>query len=107
MLVSRVEALRGEEYNKPQRGWFLGVSVKVRALADEQSSLWGDFYVLMRGHHHDPDAYAERWQPELDYVDLNQGEIAEGWLVFDPPARHGEVILGQSYGGGKIATRSF
>jgi hypothetical protein len=107
VLVSRVEALRGEEYNKPQRGWFLGVSVKVRALADEQSSLWGDFYVLMRGHHYDPDAYAERWQPELDYVDLNQGEIAEGWLVFDPPARHGEVILGQSYGGGKIATRSF
>jgi uncharacterized protein HemY len=38
VLVSPVEAIRGEEYNKPQRGWFLGVYVKVRALADEQSA---------------------------------------------------------------------
>jgi hypothetical protein len=43
----------------------------------------------------------------LDYVDLNEGETAEGWLVFDVPARHGEVVLGQSFGGGKIGTWSF
>jgi hypothetical protein len=107
VLVSKVEAIRGEEYNKPERGWFLGVYVKVRALADEQTSLWGDFYVLMRGHHYDPDAYAERWKPELDYVDLNERETAEGWLVFDTPARHGEVVLGQPDGSGKIATWRF
>jgi hypothetical protein len=107
VLVSKVEAIRGESYNKPERGWFLGVHVKVKALADEQSSLWGDFYVLMRGHHYDGDAYAERWKPSLDYVDLNAGETAEGWLVFDTPARHGEVVLGQRDGDGKIATWSF
>jgi hypothetical protein len=107
VLISKVEAIRGEEYNKPERGWFLGVYVKVRALADEQTSLWGDFYVLMRGHHYDPDAYAERWKPELDYVDLNERETAEGWLVFDTPARHGEVVLGQPDGDGKIATWGF
>jgi hypothetical protein len=107
VLVSKVEAIRGEEYNKPERGWFLGVYVKVKALADDQTSLYGDFYIIMRGHHYDPDAYAERWAPTLDYVDLNQGETAEGWLIFDTPARHGQVVLGQSYGGGKIATWSF
>jgi hypothetical protein len=107
VLVSKVEAIRGEEYNEPERGWFLGVHVKVKALADDQTSLYGDFYVTMRGHHYDPDAYAERWKPTLDYVDLNEGETAEGWLVFDVPARHGLVVLGQSYGGGKIATWSF
>lgn len=65
VLVSKVEAIRGEEYNEPERGWFLGVHVKVKALADDQTSLWGDFYVTMRGHHYDPDAYAERWKPNL------------------------------------------
>jgi len=108
VLVDKAEAIRSEPYNKPTRGWFLGVHVKVKALADEQSSLWGDFYVLMRGHHYDPDAYAERWSPTLDYVDLHKGETSEGWLVFDVPARHGQVVLGQSDGsGGKVATWSF
>jgi hypothetical protein len=84
------------------------VYVKVKALADDQSSLWGDFYVTMRGHHYDADACCpEGFKPELDYVDLQQGETAEGWLLFDVPDRHGQVVLGQSYGGGKIATWSF
>ena len=78
VVVDRVKFSGGDEYNRPERGNFLGVHVKVRALADVQSSLWGDFYVLMRGHHYDGDAYAE------------------GWLVFDVPARHGQVVLGQS-----------
>ena len=107
VVVDRVKFSRGDQYNRPERGNFLGVHVKVRALADDQSSLWGDFYVLMRGHHYDGDAYAEGFEPSLDYVDLNKGETAEGWLVFDVPARHGQVVLGQSFGGGKIGTWSF
>ena len=107
VVVDRVRFSDGDQYNRPERGNFLGVHVKVRALADDQSSLWGDFYVLMRGHHYDGDAYAEGFEPSLDYVDLNEGETAEGWLVFDVSARHGQVVLGQSSGGGKIATWSF
>jgi hypothetical protein len=34
--------------------------------------------------------------PTLDYVDLQEGETAEGWLLFDVPARHREVVLKQS-----------
>jgi hypothetical protein len=108
VLVARVRFAGGDEYNKPERGLFLGVYVKVKALADDQSSLWGDFYVTMRGHHYDADACCpDGFTPTLDYVDLQEGETAEGWLLFDVPARHGEVVLKQSYGGGKIATWRF
>jgi len=108
VLVARVKFAGGGEYNTPERGLFLGVYVKVKALADDQSSLWGDFYVTMRGHHYDADACCpDGFKPTLDYVDLQDGETAEGWLLFDVPARHGEVVLKQSYGGGKIATWRF
>jgi hypothetical protein len=106
--VARVSFSGGDEFNEPERGQFMGAYIKVKALADDQTSLWGDFYVTMRGHHYDADACCpEGFKPELDYVDLNEGETAEGWLIFDVPARHGQVVLGQSFGGGKIATWSF
>lgn len=108
VTITKVTAIRGEEYNKPERGYFLGVYVKVKALANDQSSYWGDFYVVMRGHHYNGDAYADRFKPALDYADLNTGETAEGWLVFDVPATHGQVILDDPLGNnGKLASWSF
>jgi hypothetical protein len=38
--VSRVKFSSGDEYNRPERATFMGVYVKVKALADEQNSLW-------------------------------------------------------------------
>jgi hypothetical protein len=49
----------------------------------------------------------DAWKPDLDYVDLNEGETSEGWLTFDVPAKHGQVVLGQSFGGGVVGTWSF
>jgi len=89
VVVDRVRFSSGDEYNRPERGHFLGVHVKVRALADDQTSLWGDFYVLECGHHYDADGCCpEGFKPELDYVDLNEGETAEGvgWCSTCPPA---------------------
>jgi hypothetical protein len=106
--VDRIRFTRGDEYNRPERGLFLGVYVKVRALADDQSSQWGSLYVQMRGHHYDADGCCpDGFTPTLDYVDLNKGETTEGWLIFDVPARRGEVVLEQEYGGGKLATWRF
>jgi hypothetical protein len=106
--VARVKFSTGDEFNRPERAYFLGVLIKVKALADDQNSMWGDFYVLMRGHHYDASGCCpEGFKPELDYVDLNDGETAEGWLIFDVPARSGRVVLGQSFGGGVIATWDF
>jgi len=61
----------------------------------------------VRGHHYDGDAYAEGFTPELDYVEPQAGETAEGWLVFDVPARHGQVVLSGGFDGGKLGTWAF
>jgi hypothetical protein len=105
--IVKTQFSRGDEYNRPERGNFLGVYVKTQAIADGQTSLWGDIYVTMNGHHYDGDAYAEGFKPALDYVNLNTGETAEGWLVFDVPARHGQVVLSNSGDSSKIGTWSF
>jgi hypothetical protein len=106
--ISKVRFSSGDQYNRPDRGNFLGVYVKTKALANDQSSLWGDIYVTQRGHHYDADACCpEGFKPELDYVTLNTGETAEGWLLFDVPAKHGEVVLANTGDNSKIATWSF
>jgi hypothetical protein len=106
--VDRVKFAGGDEFNKPERGLWLGVHVKTRALADGQSSLWGDIYVVISGHHYDGDGCCpDGFTPALDYVDLNEGETAEGWLVFDVPARHGEVVLKDSMSDVKLGTWTF
>jgi predicted component of type VI protein secretion system len=108
VTVDRVRFAAGDEYNRPQRGHFLGVHVRVKALADAQSSLWGDFYVLAKGHHYDADGCCpEGFKPDLNYVDLQSGETAEGWLIFDVPTKHGQVVLSGGYEGGKLGTWSF
>jgi hypothetical protein len=108
VVIDRVKFASGDEFNKPERGLWLGVHVKTRALADGQSSLWGDIYVIERGHHYEADGCCpEGFSPSLDYVDLNAGETAEGWLVFDVPARHGEVVLKNSSDDSKIGTWTF
>jgi hypothetical protein len=108
VVVDRVKVAGGDEYNRPDRGLWLGVHVKTKALADGQTSLWGDLYVVERGHHYDADGCCpEGFTPDLDYVDLNEGETAEGWLVFDVPARHGQVVLKNSSDDSKIATWTF
>jgi hypothetical protein len=56
VLVNDVRFSRGDEFNRPERAYYLGVHVKVQALVDGMNSLWGDFYVLMRGHHYEADA---------------------------------------------------
>lgn len=106
--ITKVRFSSGGEFNRPDHGTFLGVYVKTKALADDQTSLWGDIYVVQRGHHYDGDACCpDGFKPDLDYVQLNSGETAEGWLLFDVPARHGQVVLANSSDNSKIATWSF
>jgi hypothetical protein len=71
----------------------MGAYVQVHALADEQDLV--DAYALVGGHHYNGDAItgSTAFDPSLDYVTLNRGERAAGWLVFDVPARHGQLVL--------------
>jgi hypothetical protein len=104
----KVKFSQGDEFNKPERGQWLGVYIKTKALADGQTSLWGDIYVTMRGHHYNGDACCpDGFKPSLDYNDLNAGETSEGWLIFDVPARHGTIVLADPSDNSKIATWTF
>ncbi len=111
--VAKVTAVKaaydpGDEFNKPEHGVFLGIYIHTTALANDQSSRWGDLYVIEAGRHYDAGAGygGQGFNPSLDYVNLNKGESAEGWLIFDVPNRHGELILTDDEHH-KLATWSF
>jgi hypothetical protein len=93
VTVTRLKFSTGDEFDQPQRGLYMGAYVKVHALADEQDLL--DVYALVGGHNYSGDAItgSTAFDPFLDYVTLNRGERASGWLVFDVPARHGQLVL--------------
>jgi hypothetical protein len=92
VTVTRVTFIRGDAFNQPQCGLYMGAYVKGHALADEQFLL--SFSARVRGHLYDQ-AFANplAFDPRLGGVLLDKGERAAGWLVFDVPARHGQLVL--------------
>jgi hypothetical protein len=99
--VTRLKFWTGDEFDQPQHGLYMGAYVQVHALADEQGLL--DIYALVGGHHFSGDAItgSSAFDPTLDYVTLSTGERTAGWLVFDVPARHGQLVL-QDLDGQKV-----
>jgi hypothetical protein len=105
--VTKVKTNTGDEFDKPERGLYLGVYVKLYSLIDALATKGsGTLYVSMRGHRYDSTS-GGGFSPDFNFTDLNAGEATEGWLVFDVPAAHGDVILADSFGGTKIATWRF
>jgi hypothetical protein len=92
VTVTRLKFSTGDQFDQPQHGLYMGAYVKAHALADEQ---FLDFYALVGGHHYEGDAItgSTAFDPSLDPVTLRTGERASGWLVFDVPARHGQLVL--------------
>ena len=95
LTVTRVKFSAGDQFDKPQHGLYMGAYVKVHALADEQDTPWQDSYAQVGGHHYPGDAIttSTTFEPPLEPITLNQDERTSGWLVFDVPARHGQLIL--------------
>ncbi len=93
VTVTRLKFSTGDQFDRPQHGLYMGAYVKAHALADEQNML--DMYALVNGHHYNGDAItgSTAFDPSLDPVTLNTGEGAAGWLVFDVPDRHGQLVL--------------
>jgi uncharacterized RDD family membrane protein YckC len=93
VTVTRLKFSAGDQFDQPQHGLYMGAYVKVHALADEQDIL--DMSALVGGHQYSGDVFtaSTAFEPSLDYVTLNTGERASGWLVFDVPARHGQLVL--------------
>ncbi len=93
VTVTRLKFWPGDEFDRPQHGLYMGAYVTAHALADEQDIV--DLYALVGGHHYNGDAItgSTAFDPLLEPVTLNRGERTAGWLVFDVPARHGQLVL--------------
>jgi hypothetical protein len=90
VTVTRVKFIRGDAFN--QHGLYLGAYVKAHALADDQFLV--NFYARVRGHLYDQaNTNLLAFDPPIGGVLLNKGERAVGWLVFDVPARQGQLVL--------------
>jgi hypothetical protein len=96
VTLTKVRFSTGDEFEQPEHGLFMGAYVRVRALADEQDTVSAaEMSALVGGHRYAGDVVSDlrAFDPPLDYVSLDSGERAAGWLVFDVPARHGRLVL--------------
>jgi hypothetical protein len=93
VTVTRLKFATGDELDRPEQGYYMGAYVKAHTLSDEQDAL--DIYALVHGRHYDGDAFttSTAFEPPLDLLPFHKGERAAGWLVFDVPARHGQLVL--------------
>jgi hypothetical protein len=92
VTVVRKRVSTGGAYDKPDRGLYVGLFVRVKAFKDGISV--PSFYVLAGGKHVDSTCCRSGFTPELTaYGNLNNGEASEGWLIFDVPSRSGQLVL--------------
>lgn len=91
--VTRLKFSAGDEFDHPTRGVYMGANVTLRALADGQDLV--EITAIVGGRKYSGDAIvtSTAFDPPLDPVILNRGEQASGWLVFDVPARHGQLVM--------------
>jgi Domain of unknown function (DUF4333) len=99
--VTRLKFSAGDEFDRPQHGLYMGAYVKLRAHADGQDLI--EFTALVGGRNYPGDVItgSTAFDPLLNPVVLNRGEQVSGWLVFDVPARHGQLVM-RDLGGHQI-----
>lgn len=87
MAVTRVKTSSGDEFDKPKRGIYLGIYVKLLSLVDGLASKAnGTVYVTMRGHRYG-DTFASGFEPGYEFTDLSAGEAPrDGWCSTCLPA---------------------
>ena len=105
VTVTKVKFSAGDEFQRPESGLFMGAYVQVRALADGQDTVSAaEMSALVGGYVHPVVvSVLDAFDPPLDYVLLDTGQEAAGWLVFDVPARHGRLVLRDILDGHELA----
>ena len=91
VTVTRVKFSRGDEFDRPRRGLYMGAQVKAHALADDQYVY--NIYARIGGHIYEQAIAGFAFEPPLEPVPLNKGERTAGWALFDVPTRHGQLVL--------------
>ncbi len=91
ITVTRKRVSTGDEFDKPSRGYYVGLFVHVKAYQDGITV--PQFYALVGSKHFDS-SFATGFEPDLNVIgNLNKGETAEGWVVFDVPSRNGKAVM--------------
>ena len=94
LTITRVKFTRGDEFDRPQHGLWMGALVKVHALAENQYLLDPNIYARVGGRlYRQAIPLSEAFDPWLAGTYLFRGQRDSGWLVFDVPARHGQLVL--------------
>jgi hypothetical protein len=94
----------GDEFQRPGYGLFMGAYVQVRALEMTASASVAEMSALVGGYVHPVVvSVLDAFDPPLDYVLLDNGQRAAGWLVFDVPARRGRLVLRDILDGHELA----
>lgn len=92
----------------PQRGYFLTVQVRARALATSSTEFdinAMDFYALVRGEHFEEGTGNALDAPGADRelgARPNAGESTSGTLVFDVPTQHGKIAYSPAEADGPV-----
>jgi len=94
ITITRVKFTRGDEFDRPQHGLYMGALAKVHALAENQYLLDPNIYARVGGRlYRQAIPLSEAFDPWLPGTYLFRGQRDSGWLVFDVPARHGQLVL--------------
>jgi hypothetical protein len=109
---SAVSTQPADEFSQgPQNGYFVSVHISVNATADEFDVNPLDFYALSGTTHYDEgDGNAFEGPDnanELEATTLNAGETANGWLLFDLPSPHGQIVYAPNLNGEPLAYWDF
>lgn len=97
ITVARLRFSTGDEFDQPEHGLFMGAYVRLNAVVDQPDvpnlrARIGDRYYEAATEEATFSAALAFGTPLDDSV-LDPGEQASGWLVFDVPDRHGQLVL--------------
>jgi hypothetical protein len=93
VTVAQLRFSGDDPLGQPEHGLFMGAYVRLYAVVDQPDELV--FAALVAGRYYRGDAVTGStvFDPSLDHMALESGERASGWLVFDVPDRHGQLVL--------------
>jgi hypothetical protein len=92
ITVVREKGSTGSTFLPPDNGRYVGLFVRVKAFQDGISV--PSFYVIQKRKHYDSTCCTTGFTPELSaFSNLNKGETAEGWIIFDVPSPNGRLVM--------------
>jgi hypothetical protein len=93
VTVAQLRFSTEDPLGQPKHGLYMGAYVRLYAVVDQPDEL--AIAALVGGRYYKGDAVtgSTAFDPSLDDLALESGERASGWLVFDVPDRHGQLVL--------------